>query len=136
MRASHRSLDPQYSDYANVGGRKVLIRPQHPHTRPEPVTPHVACEFQIEIPTLGHVFRPGHKLAMTITRPPLADPIGVTKSGGPSYQYDSYPPAGTVTILHDAAHPSSLLLPVLPKLPPTPLGLVPLSQQAGLQPVK
>ncbi|MFZ2644209.1 MAG: CocE/NonD family hydrolase [Verrucomicrobiia bacterium] len=136
LRASHRSLDPQYSDYANVGGRKVLIRPQHPHTRPEPVTPHVACEFQIEIPTLGHVFRPGHKLAMTITRPPLADPIGVTKSGGPSYQYDSYPPAGTVTILHDAAHPSSLLLPVLPKLPPTSLGPVPLSQQAGLQPVK
>lgn len=136
LRASHRPLDPQRSDYVTVGGENVLIRPHHSHDRPEPVTPHVACEFQIEIPALGHVFRPGHKLAMTITRPPLADPIGVTKSGGPSYQYDSYPPAGTVTILHDAEHPSRLLLPVLPKLPLVPSEPVPLARQTGLQMVK
>lgn len=136
LRASHRSLDPKRSDYANVGGEKILIRPHHPHDRPVPVTPHVACEFQIEIPALGHVFRPGHKLAVTITRPPLADPIGVTKSGGPSYQYDSYPPAGTVAILHDAEHPSSLLLPVLSKLPPLPPEPVSLTRQVGLQEVK
>jgi predicted acyl esterase len=136
LRASHRSLDPERSDYVTVAGQKVLIRPHHPHNRPEPVTPHVPCEFQIEIPALGHVFRPGHKLAMTITRPPLADPIGVTKSGVPSYQYDSHPPAGTVTILHDAEHPSRLLLPLLPKLPPVPSDPVPLPRQAGLQEAK
>jgi predicted acyl esterase len=136
LRASHRSVDPQHSDYIAVGGQSLLIRAHHPHDRPEPVTPHVPSEFQIEIPALGHLFRPGHRLAVTITRPPLADPIGVTKSGTPSYQYDSYPPAGTVTILHDAEHPSSLLLPVLPKLPPGPSNPVPLSRQAGLKEVK
>jgi len=136
LRASHRSIDPDRSDCVTAEGQKVLIRPHHPHDRPEPVTPHDAGEFQIEIPALGHVFRYGHKLAMTITRPPLADPIGVTKSGTPSYQYDSYPPAGTVTILHDAEHPSSLLLPVLPELPPLPSEPVPLSRQVGLQEVK
>ena len=47
LRASHRSLDPQRSDYATAGGERILIRPHHPHDRPEPVTPHVACEFQI-----------------------------------------------------------------------------------------
>lgn len=135
LRASHRSLDPQRSAYAAVG-EKALIRPHHPHDRPEPVTPHVACELQIEIPAIGHVVRPGHKLAITISRPPLADPIGATKSGTPSYRYDSYPPAGTVTVLHDAEHPSSLLLPLLPKLPPLPSEPVPLSRQVGLQEVK
>jgi predicted acyl esterase len=136
LRASHRSIDPDCSDYVTADGQKALIRPHHRHDRPEPATPHVACEFQIEIPALGHVFRPGHKLAMTITRPPLADPIGVTQGGVPSYRYDSYPPAGTVTILHDAEHPSSLLLPVLPELPPLPTEPVPLSRQVGLQEVK
>jgi hypothetical protein len=136
LRASHRSIDPQRSDHVAVDGRNVPIRPHHPHDRPEPVTPHVACEFQIEIPAVGHVFRPGHKLAVTITRPPLADPVGVTKSGSPSYQYDSHPPAGTVSILHDAEHPSSLLLPVLPELPPVPSKPVPPARQAGLQEVR
>lgn len=136
LRASHRSLEPELSDFVTIGGEKILIRPHHPHDRPEPVPPHVACEFQIEIPALGHVFRPGHRLAVTITRPPLADPVGKTKGGQPSYQYDSYPPAGTVTILHDAEHPSSLLLPVLPEWPPLPSEPVPLSRQAGLQILK
>jgi predicted acyl esterase len=136
LRASHRSLDVQRSDYLVTGGQSILIRPYHAHDRPEPVTPHVPCEFQIEIPAVGHVFRAGHRLEMTITRPPLADPIGVTQSGLPSYQYDAYPPAGTVTILHDTQHPSSLLLPVLPTLPPLPSDPVPPAQQAGLQEVK
>ncbi len=106
------------------------------HDRAEPVTPHVACEFQIEIPAVGHVLRPGHKLAVTITRPPLANPVGMTKSGSSSYQYDSHPPAGTVSILHDAEHPSSLLLPVLPERPPVPSKPVPPARQAGLQEVR
>ena len=70
-------------------------------------------------------------------RPPADDPIGVTKSGSPSYRNDSHPPPGRVTILHDAEHPSSLLLPVLPALPP--LGtdpVVPLGKPAGLQEVR
>jgi predicted acyl esterase len=97
------------------------------------VAPHEPVEYQIEIFAFGHVFRPGHQLALFITRPPADDPIGVTKSGAPSYRYDSHPPPGTVTILHDAAHPSSLLLPVLPELPPLGAEPVPLDQQPGLQ---
>lgn len=76
-----------------------------------------------------------HKLALVITRPPADDPIGVTRSGAPSYRYDSRPPPGMVTILQDAEHPSSLLLPVLPDIPPWGADPVPLSEQAGLQPL-
>ena len=72
------------------------------------MTPHEPTEYQIEIPAFGHVFRPGHKLALIIMQPVEGDPIGVTRSGAPSDRYDSHPPPGTVTILYDAAHSSSL----------------------------
>ncbi len=136
LRASHRALDQQRSDYVDCDGRKELIQPYHPHTSVEPVTPHEPTKFQIGIPAFGHVFRPGHKLALVIMQPLEGDPIGVTASGARSYRYDSHSPPGTVTILQDAAHPSRLLLPVLPELPPLPDPAVPLDQQAGIQPVK
>ncbi len=120
LRASHRELDVAGSDYANVTGEEVLIRPRHRHRKAAPVAPHAPHEFQISIPAVGHVFLPGHTLVLRISRPPAGDPVGVTKWGGASYRYASDQPPGTVTILHDPAHPSSLLLPVLPKLPPTP----------------
>lgn len=134
LRASHRQLDPQQSDYVQRDGRKLLIRPQHPHTSLEPITPHEPTEYQIEIPAFGHVVRPGHKLALVVMQPAGPDPIGVTRSGAPSYRYDSQPPPGIVTVLHDAEHPSSLLLPLLPELPPLQDPPVPIDQQAGLQP--
>ena len=81
----------------------------------------------------GHVFRPGHKLVLRLTRPPEGDPIGVTRSGAPSYRYDPDPPPGVVQILHDAEHDSSLLLPVVPQLPPVGEEPPPLEIQAGLK---
>jgi predicted acyl esterase len=136
LRASHRALDRERSDHVESAGQRLLIRPQHLHTRVEPVTPYEPVEYQIEIFAFGHVFRPGHKLALVITRPPADDPIGATRSGAPSYRYDSQPPPGTVTILHDAEHPSSVLLPVLPELPPLPAEPVPPAEQVGLQPLR
>ena len=133
LRASHRKVDNERSDYVAHDGQKLLIRPRHPHTKPEPVTPYKAHRYEIEIPTVGHVFRPGHKLVLRLSRPPLGDPIGVTRSRAPSYRYDSDPPPGIVRILHDAEHPSSLLLPVMPALPPVAEEAPPLERQAGLQ---
>jgi predicted acyl esterase len=135
LRASHRAIDKEHSDYAEQDGRKELIRPHHPHTSLQPVVPHEPTEYQIEVPAFGHVFRAGHKLALLVMQPPEGDPIGITKTGAPSYRYDSHPPPGRVTILHGAAHSSSLLLPVLPALPQLPQPAVPLAEQAGLQTV-
>ncbi len=136
LRASHRALDAEKSRYVESGGQKVLIQPYHPHDQIVPVVPHEPQEYQIEIFAVGHVFRPGHKLVLSISQPPAGDPIGSTRSGAPSYRYDSHPPPGPVTILHDADHPSSLLLPLLPQLPPLPTEPVPLDQQAGIQEVR
>lgn len=135
LRASHRAFDQERSEFVESAGQRLLIRPYRPHDRVEPVPPHEPVEYQIEIFAVGHVFRPGHQLALIICRPPADDPIGLTRSGTPSYRYDSHPPPGAVTILHDAQHPSSLLLPVLPELPPLGADPVPPDQQAGLQEV-
>ncbi|NLF68619.1 MAG: CocE/NonD family hydrolase [Candidatus Anammoximicrobium sp.] len=136
LRASHRALDAQQASYAESDGQTTLIRPYHPHDQIAPVVPHEPQEYQIEIFAFGHVFRPGHRLLLSISQPPAGDPIGSTRSGTPSYRYDSHPPPGHVAILHDADHPSSLLLPLLPELPPSAAEPVPLDQQAGLREVR
>ena len=135
LRASHRELDEGNSVYVEQDGHRLLVRPCHLHTAPEPVPPREPVCYEIEIPVLGHIFRPGHKLLVRICQPPSGDPIGVTRSGEPSYRYDSEPPPATVQVFHDRARPSRLLLPVLPQLPPVAEDGVPLEQQAGLQPV-
>lgn len=135
LRASHRELDEEKSDYALHGGEKLLIRPHHPHTRAEPITPGRAYRFEIPIFAVGHVFRPGHKLVLRLSRPPLGDPIGITKSGSPSSRYDSDRPPGIVKVLHDTEHASSLLLPILPTLPPISTDPPPLPELAGIQAV-
>ena len=133
LRASHREVDETHSEYVLAAGKRQLIRPWHPHQQARPVTPHVPHLYQIEIPTVGHVFRPGHRLVLRLTRPPEGDPIGVTRSEAPSYRYDSDPPPGMIEIMHDAQHSSNLLLPVLTQLPPEARNPTPLSAQAGLK---
>jgi predicted acyl esterase len=136
LRASHRAVDKERSTYAQVGGQRVLVQPFHPHAMAEPVAPHRPYEFLIEIPAVGHVFRPGHRMVLYVARPPEGDPIGVTRSGSPSDRYESSPPPAVVSILHDPQHASSLLVPVLPRLPPLAAQAVPLDEQVGLQPVR
>lgn len=118
LRASHRDVDETRSDYVTYDGEKLLIRPHHPHVTAQPLTPHRPHKFEIEIFAVGHVFRDGHRLALRISQPPLGDPVNPHRAGVPSYTYVSAQPAGRVTVLHDAEHPSALLLPVLPELPP------------------
>jgi uncharacterized protein len=137
LRASHRTNDsPPTSDaerdHAKRGAQLPENQRQSDHVTVQPVTPRQAIPYTIEIPAVGHIFRPGHHLVLVISRPPSEDPIGVTRSGAASYRYASNPPPGIVRILQDEMHPSHLLLPVQPELPP--LGdPVPLAEQAGLQ---
>jgi predicted acyl esterase len=118
LRASHRALDDERSVCVDVEGQATRIRPMHPHRDPEPLTPGKPCQFEIEVFPVGHVFRPGHRLVVRISQPPLVDPVAFTPEGQKSYTYESAQPRGVVSILRDADHPSSILLPVLPTLPP------------------
>jgi predicted acyl esterase len=111
QRASHRAIDFVHSDYVKYGASAgTLYRPNEPHTNPTLITPGQAYTYQIEVFPVGHLFRAGHKLVMKVHAPPPADPLSI-------YAWVSAQPPAQNTIIH-ADGASSLLLPVLPSLPP------------------
>jgi len=135
LRASHRGLDEERSVWVTRDGENLLIRPHHPHRDPKPLTPGEPYRFHVEVFPMGHVFREGHKLALSIGQPPLEDPVVHTSAGEASYLYQSAQPPGTVTLLRDREHPSSILLPVLPELPPIRAESPQRGSQAGIRSV-
>ena len=125
LRGSLRAIDEEMSNWINIEGERVLIRPYHSLNNPQPLTPGKPYRFEIEIPPTGHVFRKGHQLMLTVSRPPENDPVpypwgrrkkAIIKSG--SFKYESNQPDSTVTIHQSAELPSSILLPLMPTLPP------------------
>jgi putative CocE/NonD family hydrolase len=112
LNAAHRAYDPGQSDWtttrpgpANPGPpTKVLYRPFRPHTNPTPITPGETYEYLVEVFPVGHVFRPGHRIVVKIHTPPAADSY---------YAYVPKRVPGVNTVLHDAEHPSRIMLPVI-----------------------
>ncbi|HEX9968683.1 MAG TPA: CocE/NonD family hydrolase, partial [Acidimicrobiales bacterium] len=106
LRASHRAVDASKSDYLNG----TLYRPHRPHDKADLITPGQAYEYLVEVFPVGHVFRPGHRIVLKVTAPPAVDSY---------YAYVPKRAPAVNTVLHDAAHPSRLMLPVVP----VPVGL-------------
>jgi putative CocE/NonD family hydrolase len=103
LKASHRAVDQERSFFDG----DVMYRPWHPHTSTTTalVTPGEATRFDIEIWPLETIVRPGHRLVMIVSAPATQDLFD-------SYQARTAPQP--VTILRDAAHPTNLLVPVVP----------------------
>jgi predicted acyl esterase len=104
LRASHRAIDTTRSQFTN---EDRIYRPYRPHSGPIPdlLLANRIYELLIEIFPVGHVFRPGHRLAIKVHAPSLDDNDWI------------YVPKSTpalVTLFHDAEHPSSIMLPVVP----------------------
>ena len=108
LKASHRAVDP---------ARSKPGRPWHPLTRgaQRKVTPGVVEEYQIEIMATANMFKAGHRLCLEITSLDL--PTGV--AGATNAEYVPYHICSAQTVVHrihhDPAHPSHLLLPVIPQ---------------------
>lgn len=94
LRASHRALD---------GERSTPLVPRHPHDAAEPLPRGEPTELAIGIPPFGHVFRAGSRIEVGLDAPQLA----------PEFIGFASVSAAVVEILHDADHPSSILLPLL-----------------------
>jgi predicted acyl esterase len=110
LRASFRAVDPAMSDRVATGPHKgEIYRAYHPFTDAQQITPGSANLYRLEIFPIGNVFRPGHRLLVQIYAPPAMDEL---------YAYASAQAPAVNTILDDAHHPSSILLPFLPQLPP------------------
>ncbi len=98
LRASHRKLDPKLS---------TTLRPYQTHLRGDakPLTAGTPTYMRLEVFPFAHAFRKGSRLRVWIEAPtghtgfwaftPVADP-------------------GVNTVLHDAAHPSRLVVGVVP----------------------
>jgi uncharacterized protein len=113
LRASHRAMDQLRSDRIASGPLAgTIYRPHRPHTNPQLVLPGAVEEYLVEIFPVGHVFREGHRLLLKISAPPTTDPISEL------YAYDTPHAPSLVEVFHDEDRSSSLLLPVLPSLPP------------------
>ena len=98
LRASQRALDEAAS---------TELRPVHTHLEPDAAElPDREPEpVRVELFPVAHVFRAGSQIRLTIDAPGGNRAVWefVTLSGGER-----------VTIIHDAEHPSSLVLPVVP----------------------
>lgn len=107
LKASHRALDPD---------RSLPWKPWHYLTREaqKPVVPDEVTEYQIEVMSTANLFRARHRICLEITC--LDFPTGV--SGATNVEYIPYHVCSSRTVLHrifhDPAHPSHLLLPIVP----------------------
>jgi len=117
LKASHRAINPDQSDYFQPDNRPgrgraqrapapILYRPWRPHSNLlDLVTPGQVTEYLVEIFPVGHVFRPGHKIVVIVHAPPLVDSY---------YAYAPVrAPAGVNTLYAGPGALSRIMLPVV-----------------------
>ena len=106
LRASHRKLDPKQS---------TVTRPYQTQQEADQefLTPGTPTPMRIEIFPFGHVFRAGSRVRISIEGPKFLPEL---------WGFAALPVPATNLVYHDAAHPSSLALPVLPDVA-APVGL-------------
>lgn len=107
LRPAFRAVDADRSPTIASGPfAGEIYRPEHPFDALDPVIPGTETRVLMEIFPFGHVFRPGHELVLLMHAPPANDPVS-------TYAYQPNAPS-VVQVSRD----STLLLPVLPTLPP------------------
>ena len=99
LKASHRQLN------------KKLSKPWHPvhtHTNPQPLVPGQIYLFSIEMLIAANLFKAGHRIVLKISSSDDApETLGEVKMNHLCSQTPN-----TITVYHDAQHPSHLLLPI------------------------
>jgi putative CocE/NonD family hydrolase len=75
LKASHRAIDADLSDRTDVDPARpnFMYRPFRHHTDPVDVPFNEPVDYKIEVWPIGHVFRPGHRLVVIVTSPPVVD---------------------------------------------------------------
>jgi putative CocE/NonD family hydrolase len=100
LRADLRQVDPALS---LRNGRGEIVRPWLTYSTPQPVPIGQPVKYLLDVIGTSNVFRAGHRLRLDILPVSEAE-LDAPRTGG----------AGAVQVLRDAAHPSSLMLPVIP----------------------
>ena len=105
LKASHREKDE---------ARSTPTRPFYTHANPQPIEPGQIYELDIEVLPISYVFKKGHRIRLQVTssrfpsfdrNPNTGEPFGTSSRMVTARQ----------TVFHDAAHPSRVILPVIPR---------------------
>ncbi len=106
-----------------MGGYEMLVRGEimrgryrNSFAHPQAFTPHKNDRVKFNLPDVAHTFQKGHRIMIQVQSSwfPLAD-------RNPQQFVNIYTAADTdfkkaeITILHDADHPSAIILPVIPR---------------------
>jgi putative CocE/NonD family hydrolase len=104
LKASYREIDEANSR---------LGQPFHPFQNPVPPEPNIVYEYQIEMSPIFHTFKTGHKIWVQIA----SHDFDYHTRQNTVYTSEMLPVPAENAIYHDLAHPSHLLLPVIPDAP-------------------
>ena len=101
LKVSQRSLDPD---------RSTELRPYQTHEEGDAaqLAPGEPVLARLEVFPFGHVFRAGSRLRVWVEAPTVLPQL---------WAFTPYPVPSQVTILHDADHPSQLVVPLVPNDP-------------------
>lgn len=110
LKASHRAVDEEKSK---------PYEPYHPHLEADPVEPGEVCEYAIALAPLSNIFKAGHRIKLVISSMDHARarnyelaPESLGRTHAPWHLCSSR--TTLHKLFHDQAHPSHLLLPVIP----------------------
>lgn len=82
--------------------------------QPSPIKPGHVYEYEIDLWSTSHVLRPGHRLRLEISSSNFPRFDRNPNTGAPLGQ-DSRLAVANQTVYHSAAHPSHILLPIIPR---------------------
>jgi uncharacterized protein len=99
LKGSHRELDPKLS--------KPWL-PVHKHTNPQTMIPGQIYQFSVVMNPTAHLFKAGHRIGLKISS---ADDVAENLYQVGHEHLCSQTP-NTITVYHDAEHPSYLVLPI------------------------
>ncbi|MBI3330094.1 MAG: CocE/NonD family hydrolase [Nitrospinae bacterium] len=108
-------VDVRPDGYAqNLADGIVRARYREARDRPSPITPGTIYLYTIDLWSTSFVFQPGHRIRVDIASANFPR-FDRNHNTGRAFFADAELQAATQTIYHDAAHPSHIVLPVIPR---------------------
>ena len=98
----------------NIQDGIIRARYRNSKTHPSLLTPDEVNEYTIDLWATSHVVKPGHRLRVEVSSSNFPHYDRNLNTGGPLFKESTFNRA-TQTVLHDAAHPSRVILPVIPR---------------------
>jgi predicted acyl esterase len=98
----------------NLADGMIRARYRESRANPSPIAPGMVYEYTLDLWSTSMVCQPGHRLRVEITGAKFPRFDRNPNTGHLLFR-DAELRAATQTILHDAAHPSHIVLPVIPR---------------------